>query len=303
MNDITAKQISLRNASAEGFVYCSKETLDRVRANDLPKEDLYGMARAAAMLGAKRTSDLIPHCHPVSIDGMEISIDTQDSPPAVKVSVSARSIGRTGIEMEALTAVSVASLVIYDHLKPIDKDLRISDVRLLEKTGGKSDARLKRYAAGASAAILICSDSVAAGKKEDGAGVAIAEVLSKFEVTIKETVVVEDVADAIRKAVQGWVGAVDLIVTTGGTGLGPRDVTTNAIREILEEEIPGVAEAMRAFGQDRTPFAMLSRSLAGKIGNTIVVCLPGSTNGARESMQAICPGIFHALPMMQGQGH
>lgn len=304
MNDITGKPSSLRSARAEGFVLCKKETLERIRKDDLPKSDLFGMARAAAFLASKKTSDLIPHCHPVPIDSFTVNFEILDEQNGVRIEASAKSVGRTGIEMEVLTAVSVAALVVYDHLKPIDKELEITGVKLLEKKGGKSDQHLKKFASSSKAAILVCSDSVSEGKKEDGSGSAIQELLQKYEVEVLHKEVVPDSIEEIQNTIRIWVNeSVDLIVATGGTGLGPRDNTPNAIKPMLDEEIPGIAEAMRSFGQDRTPFSMLSRSLAGRIGKTIVICVPGSTNGATESMQAILPGVFHSKKMIRGEGH
>lgn len=306
MNDITEKISSLRIASAEGYVFCSPETLKRVKENTLPKGDLFGVAKAAGLLAAKKTSDLIPHCHPVPIDGLEILFEIIESSneTGIRIQVNAKSIGRTGIEIEALTSLSVAALTVYDLLKPIDKNLIISSIRLLEKKGGKSDTNSTKFSSGSSAAILVCSDSTFAGKKEDGSGKIIASLLEKKEVSVKDYKIVPDDQDAIRKEIQNWVTEkIDLIVTTGGTGLGPRDVTPDSIEPLLEQRIPGIEETMRAFGQERTPFAMLSRSLAGRIGKTIIVCLPGSSNGAKESLNAILPGLFHAKKMMRGEGH
>ncbi len=117
MIDITGKQSSLRTAAAEGRVYCADFILERVRADNLPKGDLFNIARAAAYIGAKQTANLIPHCHPVSIDNLDVSFETQDD--CIAIFCSGKSIGRTGIEMEVLTAVSTAALVIYDLLKPV----------------------------------------------------------------------------------------------------------------------------------------------------------------------------------------
>ncbi|TGK07305.1 bifunctional molybdenum cofactor biosynthesis protein MoaC/MoaB [Leptospira semungkisensis] len=304
MNDITGKKTTLRTAQAEGFVFCKPETLKRIKENTLPKGDLFGVAKAAALLGSKKTAELIPHCHPVSIDAFQVEFEVLDDKNAVRIQTTAKSIGKTGIEMEALTGVSVAALVIYDLLKPIDKELSISEIKLLEKKGGKTDAQITKFAAGSKAAILVCSDSTFAGKREDGSGKAILELLNEHGVETLHSEIVPDEPETIQKKVTEWVKeGLDLIVTTGGTGLGPRDNTTEAIKEILDQEIPGIAEAMRSFGQDRTPFAMLSRSLAGRIGKTLIVCVPGSTNGATESMQAILPAIFHAKKMMRGEGH
>ncbi|MGJ4745546.1 bifunctional molybdenum cofactor biosynthesis protein MoaC/MoaB [Leptospira sp. SA-E8] len=304
MNDITGKKTTLRTAQAEGFVFCKPETIIRIKENTLPKGDLFGVAKAAALLGSKKTSELIPHCHPVSIDSFQIDFEVLSDKNAVRILTTAKSIGKTGIEMEALTGVSVASLVIYDLLKPIDKELEISSIRLLEKKGGKTDSQITKFAAGSKAGILVCSDSTFQGKREDGSGKAILNLLKEHDVETVKSEILPDEPEQIRNTILEWSKlGLDLIVTTGGTGLGPRDNTPEAIKEILEQEIPGIAEAMRSFGQDRTPFAMLSRSIAGRIGKTLVVSVPGSTNGATESLQAILPAVFHAKKMMRGEGH
>lgn len=304
MNDITGKKTTLRTAQAEGFVFCKPETIIRIKENTLPKGDLFGVAKAAALLGSKKTSELIPHCHPVSIDSFQIEFEVLSDKNAVRILTTAKSIGKTGIEMEALTGVSVASLVIYDLLKPIDKELEISSIRLLEKKGGKTDSQITKFAAGSKAGILVCSDSTFQGKREDSSGKAILNLLKEHDVETVKSEILPDEPEQIRHTILEWSKlGLDLIITTGGTGLGPRDNTPEAIKEILEQEIPGIAEAMRSFGQDRTPFAMLSRSIAGRIGKTLVVSVPGSTNGATESLQAILPAVFHAKKMMRGEGH
>ncbi len=308
MKDITSKQITLRTAAAEGKVLCSKEAIHLIRTNSLPKGDLFNIAKAAAMLAAKNTSNLIPHCHPVAIEGMNIEFDTFDandefSSGGVKIFIEAKSIGRTGIEMEVLTAVSVAALTIYDLLKPVDKNLRITDVILTEKRGGKTDKKFK-VKPGFTAAILVCSDSTAAGKREDKSGLIIKEMLLAHGVEIADYKVVPDEQNEIQNTVKDWVTKdIPFIFTTGGTGLGPRDRTTDTIKELFDRDAPGISEAMRSFGQQRTPFAMLSRSTAGIIGKSIVVALPGSSNGARESLEAILPGVFHGRDMILGGGH
>ncbi|TGL78312.1 bifunctional molybdenum cofactor biosynthesis protein MoaC/MoaB [Leptospira yasudae] len=302
MIDITEKRTSLRSATAEGFVYCTPETLKRIKENTLPKGDLFGVAKASGLLASKKTSDLIPHCHPVNIDSFDVTFELVER--GVRILASGKSIGKTGIEMEVLTGLSVAALTIYDLLKPIDKELEISSVRLLEKKGGKSEMQISKFAEGAKAAILVCSDSTFAGKREDASGKVIESIFKESNIELVDYRIVPDEPEEIRKKILSWVElGIDLIVTTGGTGLGPRDNTTDTVRALLDQEIPGIAEAMRSFGQDRTPYAMLSRSLAGRIKKTLVVCVPGSSNGARESLKAIFPAIFHAKKMMRGEGH
>lgn len=316
MRDITHKQISLRTAKATGILFCSPATIELIKNNQLPKGNLFDVARAAAFVGAKSTPQLLPHCHPVSIDGMEISFDFLEKKnhenifdssvfhrTGIVITGEAKSIGRTGIEMEMLTAISVAALEIYDMLKPVDKELEIGSIKLLEKKGGKSDR--DRFITGKpSCAILVCSDSCATGEREDKSGKTIQAMLESLQVEVKAYNIVDDNKESIREQLQQWVDEeIQFIFTTGGTGLGPRDVTTETVKEMIEREAPGIAEAMRSYGQMRTPLAMLSRSVAGTIGNSLIISLPGSTGGVKESLEAILPNIFHASNMIKGEGH
>ncbi len=152
--------------------------------------------------------------------------------------------------------------------------------------------------------MLVASDGAAAGKREDKSGQIIEEMLAKYGLDVKDYVILPDEEDKIRARLEEWIEKkIDFIFTTGGTGLGPRDITVEAVRALGEREIPGVAEAMRSFGQDRTPLAMLSRSLAVVAQNSIIITLPGSSGGARESLQAILPAIFHGGLMLKGGDH
>jgi molybdenum cofactor synthesis domain-containing protein len=215
----------------------------------------------------------------------------------------AKSIGRTGIEMEILTGVSVAALEIYDMLKPVDSALEIGNIRLLEKQGGKSD-RKKFFASPPICAVLVCSDSTAAGTREDKSGKVIREMLEESNAQVKYYNVLPDNKEQIQQQIRKWVDEdIHFIFTTGGTGLGPRDNTVAALKEILERDADGITEAIRSYGQMRTPLAMMSRAVAGSIAQTLIVTLPGSTDGARESLEAILPAIFHARKMMKGGGH
>src|ERR1700754_1078833 len=204
MRDITHKQISLRTARAAGILFCSPATIELIRNEQLPKGNLFDVARAAGFLGAKATPQLLPHCHPVAIDGMELEFEFLDkelhtgvfgeavaSRTGIVIKGEARSIGRTGIEMEVLTGVSVAALEIYDMLKPVDKVLEIGNIRLLEKKGGKSD-REKYLATPPTCAVLVCSDSTAAGQREDRSGKLVKEMLQAVNAWVKYHVIVPD---------------------------------------------------------------------------------------------------------------
>lgn len=316
MRDITHKQITLRTASAIGIIFCSSSTIELIKTNQLPKGNLFDVARAAAFVGAKNTPQLLPHCHPVNIDAMDVQFEFLErqlhgdyfddqlfSRNGIVIKGEAKSIGRTGIEMEILTGISVAALEIYDMLKPVDTALEIGNIKLLEKKGGKSD-RKKYFAASPVCAVLVCSDSTAAGKREDSSGKLIQQLLQEANASVRYYNILPDDKDLIQQQIKEWVKEdIHFIFTTGGTGLGPRDNTVAAVKEIIERDADGVTEAIRSYGQMRTPLAMMSRSVAGSIAQTLVITLPGSTDGARESLEAILPAIFHARKMMKGGGH
>lgn len=304
MRDISEKPITLRIARASGIVFCSSGSLDLLESGRLPKGSALDTARAAGLLASKKTDSLIPHCHPVSIDGMQIDFEpVREGRPGIRILCEGKSIGRTGIEMEVLTAVCVTALTLYDLLKPVDKDLEISEVRLLDKKGGKSD-RMHESAGGRKACVLVCSDSVFQGSRKDTSGAAIAEILTSRGVEVREVHVCADDIAAIQEKIKEWVKAkIDFIITTGGTGPSPRDVTVEAVRPMLHRELEGFGEMMRAHGSLRTPFAAVSRSLGGSIGDSMILVLPGSEKGARESLTAGLSALLHAKSMLDGGGH
>ncbi len=298
MIDITHKPTSLREATAEATVVISDiATITAVKEKRVPKGDVLEAARIAGLFGIKRTADMIPDCHPLPIEHAQLTFDVQEK--AIVITVRVKTIYRTGVEVEAMHGASVAALTIYDMLKPIDKGITIERIRLVEKKGGKSDWK-DAFDTAPKAAVLVISDGVARGKKEDKAGAAIIERLKKLGVEIATQAVVADEPDAIAAKVKEWsMLGIDLILTTGGTGLSPRDRTPEAIAPILDREVPGIMEAARNYGQARVPLAMMSRGIAGMIGRTLVLTLPGSTRGAEETMDALFPFVLHVIKVQE----
>jgi molybdenum cofactor biosynthesis protein MoaC len=298
MIDITHKSTTLREATAEATVTVSlTETISAVKEKRVPKGDVLEAARIAGLFGIKRTSDMIPDCHPLPIEHAQLTFDVQEK--AIVITVRVKTIYRTGVEVEAMHGASVAALTIYDMLKPIDKGITIERIRLVEKKGGKSDWK-DAFDTPPKAAVLVISDGVASGKKEDKAGAAIIERLKKLGVELAAQAVVADEPDAIAAKVKEWsVLGMDLILTTGGTGLSPRDRTPEAIAPLLDREVPGIMEAARSYGQARVPLAMMSRGIAGMIGRTLVITLPGSTRGAEETMDALFPFVLHVIKVQE----
>ena len=138
MVDVGAKAETQRIAIAEGAVIMKRETLDMILAGNAKKGDMIGVARIAGIMAAKRTHELIPLCHPLLLDKVGVEIEPDPSLPGLRVTATARVTGKTGVEMEALTAASVACLTIYDMAKAVDREMELTGIRLVEKTGGKS---------------------------------------------------------------------------------------------------------------------------------------------------------------------
>lgn len=302
MVDITHKNATLRTATAQAVVIVSKqETIDTINNKTVPKGDVFEMSRAAGLLGIKQTPYLLPDCHPLPIEytGVEYQINGLE----ITILMTVKTIYKTGVEVEAMHGASVVALNMYDMLKPIDKEVEIGNIKLLQKRGGKSTFKNKN-GEGLKASVIVCSDTIAAGTKEDKAGKAIINKLKECKVSIGEYTIIPDEKDIIQeKAISNSQKDFDLIVYTGGTGLSKRDVTPEALLPLLEQRIPGIEEAIRSYGQERTPYAMLSRSVAGVINNTLVLALPGSTKGAEESMEAIFPAILHIYGVLKGERH
>lgn len=301
MVDITHKNNTLRIATAQATVTVSKqETIDAIRNKTVPKGDVFEMAKAAGLLGVKRTPYLLPDCHPIPIEYTGISYEI--SGLDILINMEVKTIYKTGVEVEAMHGASVVALTMYDMLKPIDKGIEINNIKLLNKKGGKSDWK-DRFRMELRAAVVVCSDTISAGQKEDKAGLAIIESLKECGVDIADYVIIPDEIDAIQGKVNQYKNDINLVIFTGGTGLSPRDVTPEAIKPLLDREITGVMEAARAYGQERTPLSMLSRGIAGVVGKTLVLTLPGSTKGASESMDALFPALLHVFKIIGGGRH
>jgi molybdenum cofactor synthesis domain-containing protein len=223
----------------------------------------------------------------------------------ILITVEVKAIYRTGVEVEAMHGASVAALTMYDMLKPIDKGIEIKNIRLVSKKGGKSDYTdiPKREV---HAAVLVCSDSIYKGSKFDKAGKVISEKLAQYGVKTLEYSIIPDEPEIIEKKVVQLCEPkekIDLLIFTGGTGLSPRDVTPETVLPLLHREVPGIMEAARTYGQQRMPYAMVSRGVAGFRNKTLVLTLPGSTGGASESMDALFPYVLHLFRVAEGARH
>jgi cyclic pyranopterin monophosphate synthase len=302
MVDITYKIITQRIATAQAIVKLGKpETMQAIIHKTVPKGDVLAVAKTAGLFAVKNTSNVIPDCHPMPIEYTGIEFTCLEN--EVHIEVTVKTIYKTGVEVEAMHGASIVALTMYDMLKPIDKQVEISNIALVQKKGGKSDYN-KHNMAHLSVAVVVCSDSVSSGKKEDRAGKSIVQKIEHMGLSVKDYSIIPDELLEIQNKVHTLCSnGTDLVIFTGGTGLSNRDITPEAITPLLDRRIPGIEEAIRAYGQSRTPYAMLSRSVVGFKGNTLIMALPGSTAGATESMDAVFPSVLHLFKILKGFDH
>lgn len=302
MVDITYKTFTLRKAIASATIKTSgKATIDALRNGTVPKGNVLEFARASALLAIKKTSDVIPDCHPLPVEYAAINYELDEV--TIRITVEVHTIYKTGVEVEAMHGASVAALVIYDMLKPIDKKVEISDIKLLEKQGGKSS--MKNFnAEHLTAGVVVCSDTVSQGIKKDISGNSIVEELQKLGIAQIEYIVVPDDIPAIQQQIEIFKDKkCNLLLFTGGTGLSERDVTPEAVQPYITKEIPGIMETARNYGQERVKTSMLSRGIAGFSDDMLIITMPGSAGAVKEYFKALFPQVLHVFSVQQGEGH
>lgn len=302
MVNITHKSSTLRIAVATGILKVSKpETIEAIIHRKVPKGDVFEFSRAAGLLACKKTYEVIPDCHPLPIEFTSITHEINGLEITIRVEV--HTVYKTGVEVEAMHGVSITALTMYDMLKPIDKQVEILQIKLEEKKGGKSDIKYA-YPENLKVAVITCSDRISNGIGEDLSGALITKQLQEHQLHVAYTKVIADDLESIQQEAKQLVqDGFQLIIFNGGTGLSLRDVTPDAISPLLDRALPGVMEAARNYGQQRTPYAMLSRGVAGFVGESLILTLPGSPKGALESMQALFPYLLHVFKVKEGASH
>ena len=301
MIDITHKITTLRTATAQAIVKVAPETIEAILNKTVPKGNVLEVSRTAGLFAVKNTSSVIPDCHPIPIEYTGIAFEILEN--TIQIEVTVKTIYKTGVEVEAMHGASIVALTMYDMLKPIDKNVEISTVKLLHKKGGKSDYGVIENT-NLAIAVMVCSDSVSSGTKTDSSGKIITEKLEKMGLKVSHYTIIPDAIEAIQNNINSLCSQkTNLIILTGGTGLSHKDVTPEAVIPMLDRRIPGIEEAIRSYGQQRTPLAMHSRSVVGFKGDTLIMALPGSTAGASESIDAVFPSVLHLFQLLNGYNH
>ncbi len=300
MVDVGAKPMTERRATAEATVAVNDDLAAAIARDAVKKGDVLATARLAGIAAAKRTADLIPLCHPLPIDAVEVDVTLDDN--AVRIRATVATTWKTGVEMEAMTAASVAALTVVDMGKSIDRNIVIEQIALKSKTGGRGGAT-GRGRQTIDACVLTVSDRVSRGERTDQGGPAVCDWLRRHFNCEPNSVVVADERQAIATQLHAWLEASPaLILTTGGTGLSPRDVTPEAVAPLLDRPHPQLLDLARQRLLQSTPKAALSRGVAGVAGRTLVLTLPGSPKGAVETLDALADVLPHALKVLRTDG-
>jgi molybdenum cofactor biosynthesis protein MoaC len=321
MADVRRKRITARRAVAVGELSAGAEAFAQIIERRLPKGDALVMAEIAGLQGAKNASQLMPLCHPLPLEYIDVHCEPVAERHAIRVYCEVATFARTGVEMEALAGASAALLTLYDLTKPVQPALGIGGVRLLFKEGGKkglwlhpdgmSEAERERYRPrgvakldGVHAAVITLSDRASRGEYADASGPLLVERLRGLgaEVAVAELHPDEAAPLAARLRELAARGT-QLILCTGGTGLGPRDATPEALALAADRHVEGIGELFRSESSQHTPMAWLSRAHAVLIGNTLVIALPGSAKAVAQGMDILAPLLAHAISMAAGGGH
>lgn len=321
MADVRRKRPTLRRAVAVGELLVGPIAFTLIVERRLPKGDALVMAEVAGLQGAKQASALLPLCHPLPLDFVGVSFEPVPERQALRVYCEAAAEARTGVEMEALAGASAALLCVYDLAKPVEPALTISGVRLLFKEGGKKglwlhpeglnaaeQARFQPHCLpridGWSVAVLTLSDRASRGDYDDRSGPLLVDALRGLGARIHRADVIADEADLLLARLEAFAAeGVGLVLTTGGTGLGPRDITPEALGRIASRRVPGLAEMFRSESRHHTPLAWLSRADAVLVGDMLVIALPGSPRAVVQAIDILAPLLAHARAMIAGGKH
>ena len=299
MVDVTDKVVTVRIAKAEGKISMLPETILAIQDDALPKGNVLTTAKIAGIQSAKKTAEMIPMCHQLNLSFADIEFEMEEDGILIKSTVKTKEA--TGVEMEALSAVSGAALTIYDMCKSVDKSMIIGEIKLVKKIGGKSDHAVEYRP---DVGVITLSDSISSGHGEDKSGPILVDGFSDAGCLVNHHETFPDGSEKLVSTIQDWVkDGVELVITTGGTGLGPRDLTIETMEKVFDSKLPGVEQALHAYGRGKVKTAMLSRLTAGVVNGVIVICLPGSTGAAKDALQVLIPTIFHSFHMMKGEKH
>jgi len=321
MADVRDKRVTRRRAVAVGELLAGPVAYPLIVERRLPKGDALLMAEVAGLQGAKMASALMPLCHPLPLELVRVHCAPVPEREAIRVWCECASEARTGVEMEALAGVNAALLTVYDLTKPVEPALEVGAIRLLFKEGGKrglwvhpqgmSEEERARYQPrparqlqGARCAVITLSDRASSGHYPDRSGPTLVEGLRALGGSTPAAEVLPDGVEPLATRLSELqADGVRLCLCTGGTGLGPRDLTPEALVSLGGRRVDGLAQMVRGLSAQHTPLAWLSRAEVVQVGPMLVFALPGSPRAAGQCLDILAPVLAHALAMMDDGEH
>ena len=310
MFETAGRPETTRVAVAEGTFACEAEVSVALAERRLPKGDALALAEIAGVLAAKQVPLIIPLCHNIVLDSVRVHCTVEHAPPRVLVRAEVTTTARTGVEIEAIAAVQAALLCLYDLTKSMSPGSSMTNVRLVEKRGGRNghwtaERGFSRKSGKAlSVGLITVSDRSSAGLREDKSGPAMRAFCEKTGWNVVGAAVVPDEREQIQSAVQAFVReGVSVVMLSGGTGVGHRDVTPEALLPLFSCELPGFGELARSAGARETGSSWISRGTAGFVDDTLVVMTPGSPRGAASTLETLRDLIVHAIAMRANEPH
>ncbi len=316
MINVAEKNETLRTARAEGWIDVGPKGYEAIEKKTNPKGDVLVLAEVAGIMAIKKTHDILPLCHPLEVCEAQVKLELVKDSFTVRAESKVVSVGRTGVEMEAMMGVNGALLCVYDLSKIVDPKIELKNVRLIEKIGGKSghwvnpDSSINLKATPSKRkleweqikiAVVTLSDRASRNEYEDKTGPFIIETLKNWGVREIHYELKSDDKDIIKSTLNGLTDrGFDLVLCNGGTGLGRRDVTPECIAQICDKEVPGFGEYVRRKGSTYTPLSYLSRCNAGLKNKTLLMSLSGSPKAVKESLQVLADLIPTAVLVSRG---
>lgn len=277
--------------------------LDTQAHAELENSPVLHTARVAGVIAARRAGEVLPYAPDAEVGSLDVTFDWAGDDLHISAHISG--LARASLGSRALLACQVCAATIVDML-PGHAHAVVEQAQITEERGGL-DGLAYHFDPPLKAAVVTISDAVKAGHKEDRAAEIVRQELADLAdqgVSLVDADVLGDDRAAIDAEIRRLVAAdVDLVLTVGGTGLAHTDVTVDTVEPMLERSVPGIMEAARAYGQELTPLAFMSRGVAGLIDDTLVVTLPGSRAGARESCEALMPALLHVFKTLRKSRH
>lgn len=297
MKDISMRNSNVKYAKASGELLLDKFTIGLIKENKIKAGNVMETAKNCGLIGGKFAANSIIHAHNSPID--YVNTEVQINEESLLVTSIVKSIGKSGVESNAVASVTNALLNAFDMTRCLCKTAKITNIQLIESIGKSKDFNRKRKES-LKACLLIVSDVKFNGSKKENSSQLIIDFLKKQQINVEVSKILQEDEVVLKNEIEDLIkNKFQLILLAGSSSLNSKGVASKVAKEMCDRNLPGISEAIRKFGKDRTPFSMFSDEYCGVKGDTILLNIPGNSSGAIESLSAIFPGFLKAYSMMK----